>query len=356
MREKIIVGMSGGVDSTVAAWLLKQQGYDVVGVFMKNWEEKDEDGVCTSQQDYDDVRSVCGQMDIPFYTVNFAKEYWDRVFSYFLEEYKRGRTPNPDILCNREIKFKAFLDFALKNGASRLATGHYAQLSHAQDGVRLLRAEDVSKDQTYFLAALGQEALSRVVFPIGHLNKRDLRKIALENGFSTAQKKDSTGICFIGERNFRNFLSGYLPAQPGNMVAPDGTVVGRHEGLMYYTLGQRKGLGIGGRGNGQPWFVVGKDLEKNVLHVQQGEGGALLSSALYTKGFNWIRERRRGSFTCGAKVRYRQADQKATATVLEDGVLLEFEHAQRAVTPGQWAVLYDGEECLGGGVIDNVIQ
>jgi tRNA-specific 2-thiouridylase len=356
MKERIVVGMSGGVDSTVAAWLLKQEGYEVIGVYMKNWEEKDEDGVCTSQQDYDDVRNVCSQIGIPFYTVNFTREYWEHVFTYFLEEYQKGRTPNPDILCNREIKFKAFLDFALKNGASMLATGHYAQLRHTDGGVCLLRAADASKDQTYFLAALGQEALSRVMFPVGHLQKRELRQIALDNGFSTALKKDSTGICFIGERNFRTFLSNYLPAQPGDMVAEDGSVVGRHDGLMYYTLGQRKGLGIGGRGNGRPWFVVGKDLQENLLYVQQGEGGALLSRALKTQGFNWIRERRIGSFECTAKVRYRQNDQQAKAIVGEDGVWLEFTQLQRAVTPGQWAVLYDGEECLGGGVIDQVLQ
>ena len=270
----VVVGMSGGVDSAVAAYLLKRDGYDVVGVFMKNWEEEGEDGVCTAAADYEDVKSVSGAIGIPYYTVNFAREYRERVFSYFLSEYRAGRTPNPDVLCNCEIKFRAFLDFAMATGASSLATGHYARLDRDPDGrARLLRAADAGKDQTYFLAGLTQAQLEHAVFPVGGLQKSEVRRIAREQGFSNARKKDSTGVCFIGERNFKKFLMQYLPAQPGEMVDEHGRVVGRHDGLMYYTLGQRRGLGIGGTagGTGESWFVIGKDLVRNLLIVQQGE-------------------------------------------------------------------------------------
>ena len=283
-ENRIVVGMSGGVDSSVAALLLKQQGYDVAGVFMKNWEETDEDGVCTATADYEDVRRVSEQIGIPYYTVNFAKEYRERVFSYFLEEYRAGRTPNPDVLCNCEIKFKAFLDFALRTGASALATGHYARLRREGGAVRLLRAADAGKDQTYFLAGLTQAQLARAMFPVGGLQKKELRTIAAEAGLATALKKDSTGICFIGERNFKRFLMQYLPAQPGEIVTLSGKVIGRHDGLMYYTLGQRRGLGIGGQreGSGESWFVIGKDLARNLLIVQQGEHEELFSGAACT--------------------------------------------------------------------------
>ncbi len=353
----VIVGMSGGVDSAVAALLLKRQGYDVVGVFMKNWEEEDDEtGVCTAASDYDDVKSVCAAIGIPYYTVNFAREYRDRVFSYFLEEYARGRTPNPDVLCNCEIKFRAFLDFAVSTGAEHLATGHYARLDHT-DGTKLLRALDGGKDQTYFLAGLTQEQLKNAVFPIGELQKSAVRQIAQEYGLSNAAKKDSTGICFIGERNFKQFLMQYLPAQPGEMVDETGRVVARHDGLMYYTLGQRKGLGIGGRsdGSGESWFVVGKDLKRNLLIVQQGEHDELFSLSLDAEKINWIAGNPPASeFTCTAKFRYRQPDQAVRVTIEGSGAHVAFEQPQRAVTPGQWVVFYQGDVCLGGGPIDQV--
>lgn len=353
----VIVGMSGGVDSAVAAYLLKQQGEDVLGVFMKNWEEEDEEtGVCTAASDYEDVKSVCGVIGIPYYTVNFAREYRDRVFSYFLEEYSRGRTPNPDVLCNCEIKFKAFLDFAVSTGAQTLATGHYARLDK-RDGVKLLRALDAGKDQTYFLAGLTQAQLKNARFPIGDLQKSEVRRIAREAGLSNAAKKDSTGICFIGERNFKQFLMQYLPAQPGDMVDETGKVIARHDGLMYYTLGQRKGLGIGGRseGSGESWFVIGKDLKRNLLIVQQGEHDELFSLSLDAETIHWIAgEPPKGEFACTAKFRYRQPDQAVRVTAEGAGVHVRFDQPQRAVTPGQWAVLYAGDECLGGGPIDRV--
>ncbi|MGI6193543.1 MAG: tRNA 2-thiouridine(34) synthase MnmA [Christensenellales bacterium] len=355
--ERVIVGMSGGVDSSVAALVLKEQGYDVVGVFMKNWEEQDEDGVCTAVEDYDDVRRVCDKIGIPYYTVNFAKEYWDRVFSVFLGEYAAGRTPNPDVLCNSEIKFNAFLDFALKAGAEYLATGHYARADKSGAVTRLMRAVDDGKDQTYFLAGLHQNQISRAMFPIGNMNKQDLREIAKKAGLSTAEKKDSTGICFIGERKFKQFLMQYLPAQPGDMVTPDGKVVGKHDGLMFYTLGQRRGLGIGGAPDGGRWFVADKDIRNNRLIVTHGETDLLYSKALQTGTVNWIEGAPpSNSFDCTIKHRYRQPDQKAHVELSEHGALITFEEPQRAVTPGQWAVIYDGDYCLGGGIIEKRIR
>ena len=352
----IIVGMSGGVDSAVAAWRLKQQGQDVVGVFMKNWEEEEEGGACTAAVDHEDARAVCEQIGIPYYTVNFAKEYRDRVFSYFLEEYAGGRTPNPDVLCNCEIKFRAFLDLAMQSGAARLATGHYARLGESDGGVRLLRAADAGKDQTYFLAGLSQEQLSRALFPVGDLQKKEVREIAAREGFTNAAKKDSTGICFIGERRFKQFLMQFLPAQPGDMVTEKGAVVGRHDGLMYYTLGQRRGLGIGGSnsGTGESWFVVGKDLPRNLLIVQQGEGDALYSTSLFAEKISRIDGLAPAApYRCTAKFRYRQADQGVMVIPGGAGAKGLFDEPQRAVTPGQWVVLYDGEQCLGGGAIDS---
>ena len=355
MAKRVIVGMSGGVDSSVAALLLKEQGYDVLGVFMKNWEEKDDSGLCTATQDYEDVKEVCDTIGIPYYTVNFTKEYWDRVFTHFLSEYKKGRTPNPDVLCNKEIKFRAFLDFAYQNGADLLATGHFCQLSNENGEVKLLRGADPNKDQTYFLHLLTQEQLQNVLFPVGHLTKAQVRDIARTNGLETAEKKDSTGVCFIGERNFKQFLKQFLPAQPGDMVDPQGNVVGRHDGLMYYTLGQRKGLGIGGRGDGRSWFVVEKDMEHNILRVCQGEDDErLYSHALTASGMHFIKgEAPAKIFDCTAKVRYRQPDQICHVE-LDDigGAHITFPEAQRAITPGQSVVLYDGEVCLGGGVIE----
>ena len=353
----VVVGMSGGVDSAVAAHLLKRQGRDVVGVFMKNWEEEDESsGVCTAAGDYEDVRSVCTAIGIPYYTVNFAREYRDRVFSYFLEEYRLGRTPNPDVLCNCEIKFRAFLDFAVSTGAEALATGHYARLD-MRDGVRLLRARDSGKDQTYFLAGLTREQLKNVTFPVGGLQKSEVRRIAREAGLANAAKKDSTGVCFIGERNFKQFLMRYLPAQPGDMVDETGRVIARHDGLMYYTLGQRKGLGIGGRseGTGESWFVIGKDLQRNLLVVQQGEHDELFSLSLDAEKIHWIAGAPpEKAFACTAKFRYRQPDQPVFVTMDGEGAHVAFDAPQRAVTPGQWVVFYQGDECLGGGPIDRV--
>ena len=351
----IVVGMSGGVDSAVAAFLLRQQGFDVVGVFMKNWEEEAEDGVCTAAEDYEDVRRVSDAIGIPYYTVNFAREYRERVFSYFLAEYRAGRTPNPDVLCNCEIKFRAFLDFALRTGASALATGHYAQLRKEGDGVRLLRAAYGNKDQTYFLAGLTQAQLQNAVFPIGGLHKDEVRRIAREQGFVNAEKKDSTGVCFIGERNFKRFLMQYLPAQAGDIVTEKGRVIGRHDGLMYYTLGQRRGLGIGGQaeGTGESFFVIGKDLQRNLLIVQQGEHEELFSLSLDADRVHWIAGRAPArEFSCTAKFRYRQSDRPVTVTVDGEGAHVRFFAPERAVTPGQWVVFYDGALCLGGGPID----
>lgn len=356
---RVVVGMSGGVDSSVTALLLKRQGYDVIGVFMKNWDDADENGVCTADLDAEDVRRVCDQIGIPYYTVNFEEEYREKVFSYFLDEYRRGRTPNPDVMCNREIKFGEFLQKALDLGADVIATGHYARVERTDDGTyRLLRGVDGNKDQSYFLHALNQSQLSRAMFPIGHLPKPEVRKIAEEAGLYTAKKKDSTGICFIGERNFKAFLSQYLPAQPGEMIDLDtGKVKGRHDGLMYYTLGQRQGLGIGGSGSGEPWFVADKDLERNVLYVVQGDAHpALYSTALTAEDVSWIAPQPPVSpFRCTAKFRYRQADQGVTVTPREDGLWhVEFDSPQKAVTPGQAVVFYDGDVCLGGGTIRQV--
>lgn len=354
-----MVGMSGGVDSAVAALLLKQQGYDVVGVFMKNWEEAGDEGVCTAAADYEDVRRVADAIGIPYYTVNFAREYQERVFSYFLEEYRLGRTPNPDVLCNCEIKFRAFLDLSRTADAAYLATGHYARLSQQDGHVQLLRAMDANKDQTYFLAGLTQEQLTGVLFPIGELPKQEVRRIARANNLINADKKDSTGICFIGERRFKQFLMEFLPAQPGDMVDLNGRVVGRHDGLMYYTLGQRKGLGIGGRnyGTGESWFVIGKDLKRNLLIVQQGEQEELYSLALTANTVHWIAgEPPANSFACTAKFRYRQPDQPVQVTICGKGANVRFLSPQRAITPGQWVVFYRGEVCLGGGPIDSTVS
>lgn len=352
--ERIVVGMSGGVDSSVAALLLKQQGYDVVGVFMNNWEEKDEDGVCTAESDYRDVRAVCDHIGIPCYSVNFAKEYEERVFNLFLKEYARGRTPNPDILCNNEIKFKVFLDFALQLDAARLATGHYVQAALREGTVRLLRGADDNKDQSYFLCGLGQRELGRALFPVGNLQKGRVRELAREAGLATAAKRDSTGICFIGERRFREFLRHYLPAREGPILTLDGREVGTHQGAMYYTKGQRKGLGIGGgKGGEEPWFVADKDVARNVLYVVQGhDHPSLFCKGVSASGMNWIAQRREGVFRCTAKVRYRQPDQACAVSVEGEGLTVRFDAPQRGVAPGQSVVLYDGEECLGGAVID----
>ncbi|HLU23576.1 MAG TPA: tRNA 2-thiouridine(34) synthase MnmA [Bacillaceae bacterium] len=354
---RVVVGMSGGVDSSVAALLLKEQGYDVIGIFMKNWDDTDEFGVCTATEDYNDVIRVCNQIGIPYYAVNFEKQYWDKVFTYFLDEYKAGRTPNPDVMCNKEIKFKAFLEHAMKLGADYLATGHYAQVVNRDGEVKMLRGVDQNKDQTYFLNQLSQEQLEKVMFPLGGIDKKEVREIAKAAGLATATKKDSTGICFIGERNFKDFLSSYLPAQPGEMQTLAGEKVGTHDGLMYYTIGQRHGLGIGGAG--EPWFAVGKDLEKNVLYVEQGfHHPSLYSDSIKAVNVSWVSNKeKRNEFKCTAKFRYRQPDEEVTVKILPNNeVEVVFARPVRAVTPGQAVVFYQGDECLGGGTIDKIYK
>lgn len=354
---RVVVGMSGGVDSSVAALLLKEQGYDVIGIFMKNWDDTDEFGVCTATEDYEDVIRVCNQIGIPYYAVNFEKQYWDKVFTYFLDEYRAGRTPNPDVMCNKEIKFKAFLEHALSLGADYLATGHYARVEDIDGERKMLRGLDENKDQTYFLNQLDQSQLEKVLFPIGNLEKSKVREIAIKANLATATKKDSTGICFIGERNFKEFLGNYLPAQRGNMETMDGELKGKHDGLMYYTIGQRQGLGIGG--SGEPWFVVGKDLERNVLFVEQGFHNELLySDSITAVNIGFVSNRKKSeTFECTAKFRYRQPDNAVTVKLLEDGTAkVIFKEQIRAVTPGQAVVFYDGDECLGGGTIDEVFK
>lgn len=355
MNKKVVLGMSGGVDSSVAAALLLEQGYDVIGVFMKNWEEKDENGVCMSEQDYTDVISVAQKLGIPYYSVNFSKEYWDRVFTYFLDEYRLGRTPNPDVMCNKEIKFNAFLDYAMKLGADYVATGHYAKVIHSDKGSLLLRGIDDNKDQSYFLAKLSSEQLEKVIFPLGDYTKPQIRELAQKYGLSTANKKDSTGICFIGERNFNEFLSKYLPAKSGNIVDINGNIVGKHEGLMYYTIGQRKGIGIGNtkEGTGEAWFVVDKNMDKNELIVSQGDTSALYKQGLITNDFSLINEEIVSfPLRCTVKFRYRQEDVSAVIIKEDNKFKITFDKPQRAVTKGQIVVAYLGNICVGGGAID----
>ena len=354
----VIVGMSGGVDSSVAAWLLQQQGYEVQGLFMSNWDE-DEDGYCTAAEDYQDARQVCEQLQIPLHKVSFAGDYRERVFSYFLDEYRHGRTPNPDVLCNREIKFGVCYDYARRLGAEWVATGHYARVEResSPSKAKLLRGLDPNKDQSYFLHAMPGEALARTLFPIGGLQKSEVRRMARELTLPVFDKKDSTGICFIGERPFAQFLETYLPAQPGDIQTPEGRLLGRHRGLMYYTLGQRQGLGIGGRNDAgeQPWYVAAKDLTRNVLIVVQGhDHPAMLRNQATASQLAWVAgSPPAASFECTAKVRYRQADQACQVQVLADGrCQVHFAIPQRAVTPGQYVVFYQGEHCLGGGVVD----
>jgi tRNA-specific 2-thiouridylase len=355
-RKTIVVGMSGGVDSSVTAWRLKQAGLEVIGMFMKNWEDDDDDAYCSTRQDFLDAAAAAEVIGIELQAVNFAAEYKDRVFADFLREYQAGRTPNPDVLCNAEIKFKAFLDHAIAQGAQCIATGHYAQLQHDAAGlVQLIRAADASKDQTYFLHRLNQSQLARTVFPIGDLQKSEVRAIAARIGLPNAAKRDSTGICFIGERPFREFLNRYLPSQPGPMKTPAGRTVGQHQGLAFYTLGQRKGLGLGGdrAGDGSPWYVVEKNLDSNTLVVDQGhDHPGLLSKTLHAIDASWIAESPPASdLRHAAKTRYRQADAACQIQATADAFDLQFDQPQWAVTPGQSAVLYYGPVCLGGGII-----
>jgi tRNA-specific 2-thiouridylase len=364
-KKKVVIGMSGGVDSSVAAWLLKVQGYEVVGLFMKNWEDDDDSEYCSTREDWIDAASVADVLGIDIEAINFAAEYKDRVFAEFLREYQAGRTPNPDVLCNAEIKFKAFLDHAMKLGADLIATGHYARVREIESGAdagrfELLKAVDASKDQSYFLHRLNQQQLSKTLFPLGELHKTEVRRIAGQLKLPNAKKKDSTGICFIGERPFREFLNRYLSYRPGPMKTPDGQIVGEHVGLSFYTLGQRKGIGIGGMksyknsdGNSDAWYVARKDIESNTLFVVQGHDHPwLLSSDLAASQISWVAGQAPPSEQLSAKTRYRQADVPCTYRAADANAFsLAFADPQWAVTPGQSAVLYQGDVCLGGGII-----
>lgn len=368
-KKRVVIGMSGGVDSSVSAWLLKEQGYEVIGLFMKNWEDDDDSEYCSTRQDWIDAVSVADVVGVDIEAVNFASEYKDRVFAEFLREYQAGRTPNPDVLCNAEIKFKAFLDHAMHLGADMIATGHYARVRQVTSGpnagqTQLLKAVDASKDQSYFLHRLNQAQLAKTLFPLGEIHKTEVRKIAEQLKLPNATKKDSTGICFIGERPFRDFLNRYLSYQPGPMKTPDGTIVGEHVGLSFYTLGQRKGIGLGGMkthknsdGNTDPWYVARKDVATNTLYIVQGHDHPwLLSSELSAGQMSWVAGNAPDIEMLSAKTRYRQADVACTQHTRSDSFSLNFEIPQWAVTPGQSAVLYDGDVCLGGGIINASTQ
>lgn len=354
VKKTVVVGLSGGVDSSVAALLLKNQGYHVIGLFMKNWEEKDETGLCKSAKDFEDVARVCECLDIPYYSVNFVEEYWNQVFTEFIEGLKKGYTPNPDILCNREIKFKLFLEKAKQMGADYLATGHYSQIRYLDQSFQLLKAADTNKDQSYFLYTLNQEILKNVLFPIGNLQKSTLRQIAKDYGLPTHDKKDSTGICFIGKRNFKEFIQQYIPYQPGNFENLKGQIIGRHDGSAYYTIGQRKGLGIGGPG--EAWFVVEKDIRRNTVIVEQGiDHPALYRSHLTATGMSWASAQSPSPlpYKCHAKIRYRQEDQECVIEKIEgERIFVSFSRPQRAITPWQSIVFYQGNVCLGGAFIE----
>ncbi|WP_028079507.1 tRNA 2-thiouridine(34) synthase MnmA [Solimonas soli] len=354
----VVVGLSGGVDSSVSAYLLKEQGYRVSGLFMVNWTE-DEQGYCTAADDFQDARAVCEELDIPLHRVDFSREYRERVFARFIEDYAAGKTPNPDVLCNREVKFAPFREHALRLGADFIATGHYARITHGGDGAHLLRAVDDNKDQTYFLAAVARAQLERVLFPVGGLHKPEVRAVATRAGLPVHRKKDSTGICFIGEREFRDFLAAYLKPNPGDIVDDAGRVIGRHQGLMYYTLGQRRGLGVGGTRGARdaPWYVVAKDAARNRLVASQDAAHPLLMTReLSATPFHWIRRPTTLPSRLHARIRHRQPLQACSAEALADGrVRVRFEHAQRAAVAGQYVVLYDGDECLGGGEIEDTM-
>lgn len=362
MGTKVIVGMSGGVDSSVAAWLLCEKGYQVEGLFMKNWEQDDKNGYCAAAQDLADAQSVCDQLQIPLHAVNFSNDYWDRVFNHFLTEYEHGRTPNPDVLCNKEIKFKAFLNHALTLGADFIATGHYAKVQTNNGRGTLYKAKDREKDQTYFLHAVDPAALAKTLFPIGDYLKSEVRTFAKDLGLITYAKKDSTGICFIGEKRFKTFLNEYLLAKPGNIKSVSGENVGQHDGLMFYTLGQRQGLGIGGlqKGNEEPWYVVDKDTTTNTLIVAQGNHHPMLyAQGLVCGPIHWITDCHDNlPLTCYAKTRYRQAEQACVISPMQENQrhYVMFSAHQRAVTPGQYIVFYDKNQCLGGAVIEEIIR
>jgi len=356
----IVVGVSGGVDSAVSLLLLKAQGFRVEAVFMKNWDEDDGSDWCTAARDLDDARAICARLQVPLRDVNFSHEYWEDVFEAFLAEYRNARTPNPDVLCNQQVKFRAFLDYALDLGADRIATGHYARIRNQDGRYQLLKALDAGKDQSYFLYLLNQEQLSRACFPLGELSKSRVRELAREAGLGVHEKKDSTGICFIGERPFADFLARYIPTQPGPIETPDGQRLGLHQGLAFYTIGQRQGLGIGGRrtGSGAPWYVAAKDVAGNVLIAVQGhDHPALYADALRTGTAHWISGRAPSlPGACTARIRYRQSDQACRIEAAADGALIvRFTRPQWAVSPGQSVVFYDGDECLGGAIIDRAV-
>ncbi|CAC9498840.1 tRNA-specific 2-thiouridylase MnmA (EC 2.8.1.13) [uncultured Gammaproteobacteria bacterium] len=350
---KVIVGLSGGVDSSVAALLLIEQGFEVEALFMKNWEEDDTDGHCTAQQDLSDAQKVANKLGIKLHTVNFSSDYWDDVFEHFLQEHKKGRTPNPDVLCNQKIKFKAFLDYALNLGADKISTGHYARITQENDLFQLKVGLDNNKDQSYFLHLLNQHQLSKSLFPLGEINKDEVRKIAAENGFITADKKDSTGICFIGERNFSEFLQTYLPTQQGDIVDENGQFIKHHQGLAFYTIGQRKGLEIGGGfgTSGAPWFVADKRLKNNELLVVQGDNPLLYHQSLSASNPHWITATPTFPLKCMAKIRYRQVPQDCTISDQDGEIQVKFDQPQRAITPGQSVVFYAQDVCLGGAII-----
>ena len=364
-QTKVIVGMSGGVDSSVSAFLLKEQGYQVEGLFMKNWEEDDTDEYCAAAQDLKDAQAICDKLGIKLHTINFATEYWDNVFEYFLAEYKAGRTPNPDIMCNKEIKFKAFLEFACEDlGAEFIATGHYVQREFRDNKWKMIRGLDNNKDQSYFLYTLNEKQLAKTLFPVGHIEKPEVRRIAEQAGLVTHNKKDSTGICFIGERKFKDFLGQYLPAKPGIIESAEGEAIGQHDGLMYHTLGQRKGLRIGGLANAgeEPWYVVEKDLLRNVLIVGQGhDHPRLFSKGLIANQLHWVdRIELIKSVKCTVKTRYRQHDVQCTVSPIKTSTngeyQVDFDEQQSSVTPGQSVVFYQGDVCLGGGIINSLLR
>ncbi|WP_036729001.1 tRNA 2-thiouridine(34) synthase MnmA [Peptoniphilus mikwangii] len=350
--KSVILGMSGGVDSSVCAALLKEQGYDVTAVFMKNWDEEDDDGVCTATEDYLDVIRVCSELGIKYYTVNFEKEYKDRVFSYFLSEYEKGRTPNPDVMCNTEIKFKAFLEFAMKFNSDYIAMGHYARTLKKDGKTYLLRGLDENKDQSYFLSRVSEAALSKTLFPIGNMKKEQVRELAQKYNLATAKKKDSTGICFIGERNFNNFLDKFLFTKEGDIYSVDGQYLGKHSGLMHYTIGQRRGMGLGGMGSGEPFFVADKDLKNNRLIVAQGlKHPALYKKETICENAFWITDTPKFPLKCTGKIRYRAKDENMTVYLENDELKVIFENPLKGVTPGQVLVFYQGDICLGSGII-----